>query len=52
LNASEIIRLFNEWSKDKSERFTDNDIEEALEILINKRIIEKNLIGYTISKKH
>lgn len=48
LNHDEIIRLFNEWSQDKADRFTTNDVENAITKLSHLGLIQENLIGYEI----
>lgn len=48
-NKEEVIKLFKGWSEDKSNRFSELDIEQGLEYLIKTNIIAKTLVGYEIN---
>ncbi len=48
LSEHEIISSFKGWSKDKADRFTEVQIKNYIQILVDNNIINKNLIGYNI----
>ncbi len=50
LSESQIISQFKGWSEDKANRFTESQIKDYIQILIESNIISKNLIGYNIVK--
>lgn len=49
LTDVELLKRFKSWSKDKAERFTDEQILYVLDKLCKIKILEQNLIGYEIS---
>lgn len=46
----DIIREFKAWSVDKAKRFTDEEIKEGINYLIETKRIYRTLIGYRIIK--
>ncbi|MBP1736139.1 MAG: Appr-p processing protein [Oscillospiraceae bacterium] len=48
LNEDVIVSLFKAWSKDKSERFSEQMILNGISTLYEANIIDKNLLGYTL----
>lgn len=48
LTNEELIREFQNWSKDKEERFSREDILKGIEHLKSANIIEENLLGYIL----
>lgn len=49
LTDEEIIRAFVNWSKEKASRFSEAEIKSATAALCNNGVIEKNILGYSIS---
>jgi len=52
LTQDEIIDEFKRWSEDKASRFSEEEIINGIEKLFDKHIIEKTLMGYTLSQSH
>ncbi len=50
LSMESIILSFKQWSEDKATRFSDNEIILGIEKLYNMDIIEKNIVGYTLTQ--
>ncbi|BEP28830.1 type II toxin-antitoxin system antitoxin DNA ADP-ribosyl glycohydrolase DarG [Helicovermis profundi] len=50
LTESEIVEQFNNWSKTKSENFSNNEIKSCLIKLYNDNIVDKTLTGYQLHK--
>lgn len=48
LTQDEIIKYFKQWSDDKANRYSENDILNGIETLYNSNIIEKTLTGYSV----
>lgn len=48
LNKDEIIKFFKEWSQDKSDSFSIDDIENGINKLSCLGLIQDNIIGYKI----
>lgn len=48
-NKYEVIKKFKEWSEDKANRFTEEDIEKGISYLLKTSIITDTLIGYEIN---
>lgn len=48
LMENEIVKCFKEWSIDKANRYSDEEIIEAVNKLNKLNIIEKTLTGYSI----
>lgn len=47
VSTEEIIKEINEWSEEKATKFSDQkDIDKAIDVLINKQIICKDLLGH------
>lgn len=49
LTGEEIVNEFKNWSEDKARRFSEKNIKDSIEKLLEFHIIEKTLIGYTIN---
>lgn len=49
LLEEEIIKKFKNWSEDKANRFSREDILNGIEKLYNQNIIERNLTGYVVA---
>lgn len=49
LNEDEIIKNFKLWSKDKSDRFSEEEILQGIFNLYKNNIIQKDLIGFTLN---
>jgi O-acetyl-ADP-ribose deacetylase (regulator of RNase III) len=47
----DIINSFKSWSKDKADRFSEDDIKYGLTYLMRTNIIVKNLVSYEINKR-
>ncbi|WP_240374000.1 macro domain-containing protein [Bacillus piscicola] len=52
LSEDEIVAVFKAWSNDKAERFSEAEIRKGIETLYGAEIIEKTLVGYTLSQLH
>ena len=50
LTQAEIVDEFKRWSEDKANRFPDDDIIKGITSYIIPIIIEKTLMGYTLSQ--
>ncbi|WP_226086700.1 macro domain-containing protein [Mesobacillus sp. S13] len=50
LSQEEIVDEFKRWSEDKGNRFSEEEIINGIEKLFETGIIEKTLMGYTLSK--
>ncbi|MBB2481069.1 macro domain-containing protein [Bacillus sp. APMAM] len=50
LSQEEIVDEFKRWSEDKANRFSEEDIISGIEKLFETDIIEKTLMGYTLSQ--
>lgn len=50
ITEEDIIVKFKLWSKDKAERFSEQDIRIGIDYLIETNIITKTLVGYDIRK--
>lgn len=48
LTQDEIKKVFKEWSQDKADRFSINDIENGIIKLSRLGLIQKNIVGYEI----
>lgn len=46
---SDIVNDFKMWSEDKANRFSDIDITKGIQYLYTTGMIEKSLMGYTLS---
>lgn len=46
LNEEQIVQSFKNWSDDKAERFSDNEILKGIVYLHETNMIQKNLIGF------
>lgn len=49
LPLEDIIKEFKMWSEDKALRFSENEIQVAIEKMYDAGVFEKNLIGYQLS---
>lgn len=49
LSEGEILKYFKEWSADKANRYSDNDILNGIYKLYNSNIIEKTFTGYIVT---
>ena len=49
LSEGEILKYFKEWSADKDNRYSDNDILNGIYKLYNSNIIEKTFTGYIVT---
>jgi O-acetyl-ADP-ribose deacetylase (regulator of RNase III) len=49
ISIQDIIGAFNKWSKEKSQRFSDEEICEAIEYLISVGILETTLTGIILN---
>lgn len=47
-SQEDIIKIFKNWSEDKANRFSEGNITEGIEYLINTNILDKTLTGYRI----
>lgn len=48
----EIVFYFlNNWPKFEKERFSDNEIKRSIQCLVKSNILNKELIGYSVSKE-
>ncbi len=52
LSQEEIVDEFKRWSEDKANRFSEEEIINGTEKLFETNIIEKTLMGYTLSPSH
>jgi O-acetyl-ADP-ribose deacetylase (regulator of RNase III) len=52
LSQEEIVDEFKRWSEDKANRFSEEEIINGIEKLFETDIIEKTLMGYTLSQSH
>jgi O-acetyl-ADP-ribose deacetylase (regulator of RNase III)/uncharacterized protein YwgA len=50
MDEGSIVSSFKAWSSDKAERFSELEIRAGIKLLYDLGIIEKTLVGYTISK--
>ena len=50
LEREQIIQEYKFWSKDKSERFPEEVIDKGINRLYELDIIDKNIMGYIISR--
>ncbi|CAI9390174.1 MULTISPECIES: macro domain-containing protein [Bacillaceae] len=50
LSQEEIVDEFKRWSEDKANRFSEEEIVNGIEKLFETDIIEKTLMGYTLSQ--
>ncbi|SEB10603.1 MULTISPECIES: macro domain-containing protein [unclassified Paenibacillus] len=50
IDLDEIIIEFHKWSKEKREKFSEDEIRYSIEKLENYEIIESTLIGYDLKK--
>ena len=51
VNKADIIMEISNWSEEKSKKFSNEDIDESLNILVANRIIDQDLLGqYSLSK--
>ncbi|MDD4753953.1 MAG: macro domain-containing protein [Desulfitobacteriaceae bacterium] len=50
MSTEQILTGFKQWSEDKAARFTDSDILLGIENLHIAKIIEKDLIGFSIAR--
>ena len=50
LTQEAVVGAFGNWSKEKAQRFGEDDILSALETLYEAQIIDRNLNGYIISQ--
>lgn len=48
-DMNSIVDGFRKWSKEKSDKFSDEQINFYIEWLYEKRLISKTLTGYEIS---
>lgn len=48
LTQDEILKYFKQWSDDKANRYSEDDIVNAIDKLYNSNIIEKTLTGYIV----
>lgn len=51
LTQAEIVDEFKRWSEDKANRFPEDDIIKGIYRLYESHIIEKTLMGYTLSRR-
>lgn len=49
LDTEELIAQFKNWSKEKAERFSTEEILKGIDHLKENDIIEENLLGYSIN---
>jgi O-acetyl-ADP-ribose deacetylase (regulator of RNase III) len=49
LTQDEILKYFKQWSEDKANRYSEDDIVNAIDKLYNSNIIEKTLTGYVVA---
>ncbi|GAA0753542.1 type II toxin-antitoxin system antitoxin DNA ADP-ribosyl glycohydrolase DarG [Clostridium sartagoforme] len=49
LSEGEILKHFKEWSADKANRYSDNDILNGIYKLYNSNIIDKTFTGYIVT---
>lgn len=52
LTEDEIIEEFKRWSDDKANRFTEEEIMNGINFLLDSSTITKTLIGYKLSQTH
>lgn len=52
ITEDQILQGFKEWSVDKAERFSENDILVGINSLYNAGVIEKSLLGYIINTQY
>lgn len=50
LSQEEIVYEFKRWSEDKANRYSEEEIVNGIEKLFETEIIEKTLMGYTLSQ--
>jgi uncharacterized protein YwgA len=50
LTQAEIVDEFKRWSEDKASRFSEDEIINGIDWLCESQIIEKTLMGYTLSQ--
>lgn len=50
LSQEEIVDEFKRWSEDKANRFSEEEIINGIDKLFETDIIEKTLMGYTLSQ--
>lgn len=48
-NEQQLIFKFKNWSKDKADRFSENDIKNALKYLLDSAIILESFTGYQVN---
>jgi hypothetical protein len=48
MSIEQIVIGFKQWSEDKAARFSDDDILLGVEKLHNAKIIDKNLMGFSL----
>lgn len=48
LNEEEIVKGIKNWSIEKSKKFSDIEIKNSIQFLLNKNILTENLIGFYI----
>lgn len=49
LSEEKIVELFRKWSEDKAERFSEIEVSSGIKKLYDTNIIERTLMGYSIS---
>lgn len=50
LTQAKIVDEFKRWSEDKASRFSEDEIINGIDKLFGSHIIEKTLMGYTLSQ--
>lgn len=51
LSEEAVLSQFKGWSLDKANRFSEEDIRNGLAYLYNTEVIEKSLVGYSITNR-
>ncbi|GMT48870.1 MAG: Appr-1-p processing protein [bacterium] len=47
-----IVREIKSWSQEKADKFAEADILHSISYLLSKNIIEEDLMGYSVAKRH
>lgn len=48
-NENELIKKFKEWSLDKESRFSENEIAQGLNKLVQNHLVVENLLGFSLN---
>lgn len=49
-DEDQLIQGIKDWSEEKSKKFTDQEIKSGIDLLTEKGILVKDLLGYTITR--